>query len=133
MSQVISIRVPEHYEEACAEFRKETDTADGNGSNKSVEHEFIIFYDDSAHEIRCEGNIPDSVFSALVRVKDLFGGKLFYEGEEWREEDDQAVTEARPLEKVWLILAIIFFPVTLIYLLLRVVVWVPFKVWKATR
>ncbi len=133
MSQVISIKVPSHYEEACAEFRKEMKTADRRGYNKSAEHEFMIFYDESAHEIRCEGNIPDSVFSALIKVKGQFDGKLFYEGEEWSEEDGEVVDEASPMEKAWIILAIIFFPVTLIYLFVRAIVWVPFKIWKATR
>lgn len=133
MSQIISIRVPEHYKEACAAFRNDTNLAENSDINESEEHEFIIFYDESSYEIRCEGNIPDSVFFALIKVKGLFGGKLFYEGEEWDEEDGEIVNEAEPLEKMWIALAIIFFPITLIYLLLRVIVWVPFKFWKATR
>jgi hypothetical protein len=133
MSQVISIRVPEPYEEACAAFQKEIDHADINGLNKSVGQKFIISYDKAAHVIQCEGDLPDSVFSALVIVKDQFGGKLFYEGEEWNENDGEVADEAGPLEKIWIVLATIFFPITLIYLLIRIVVWVPFKIWKATR
>jgi hypothetical protein len=133
MSQVISIRVPEHYEEACAAFQKEMDLADVNGLNESSGQLFMVSYDKSANEIQCEGDFPDSIFSALVMVKDQFGGKLFYEGEEWNENDDEVVEEAGSLTKLRSVLAIIFFPITLIYLLIRVVVWVPFKVWKATR
>lgn len=133
MSQVISIRVPEHYEEACVAFQKETNLADVNGLTESEGQKFMVSYDKSAHEIQCEGDFPDSVFSALVMVKDQFGGKLFYEEEEWNEDYVEVVDEAGSLNKIWLILAIIFFPVTLVYLLIRVVVWVPFKVWKATR
>ncbi|WP_200382734.1 hypothetical protein [Thiococcus pfennigii] len=133
MSQVISIKVPEHYEEACVAFQKEMDLADVNGLNESAGQKFMVSYDKSAYEIQCEGDFPDSVFSALVMVKDQFGGKLFYEGEEWNEKDGEVVEEAGSLEKIWIILAIVFFPIALIYLLIRVVVWIPFKVWKATR
>lgn len=133
MSQVISIRVPERYREACTAFRGDANLADKHGKDKSDEQEFVIYYDQSSYEIRCEGNIPDSVFSALVKVRDRFGGQLFYEGEEWNEEDNEIVNEAKPLEKMWIALAIIFFPITVVYLILRVFVWAPFKVWKATR
>ena len=53
------------------------------------------------HKIRCEGNFPDSIFSSLVKIKDQFGGKLFYEGKEWHEEDGEAVNEVKPLGKIW--------------------------------
>ncbi len=115
-------------------FQKETNlTVTSDVINTSDKHEFMIFYDDDFYEIRCEGNFPDSVFSALIKVKSLFGGKLFYEGEEWNGEDVEAVTKAKPLEKMWLVLAIIFFPITLIYLFLRITILVPFRLWKATR
>ncbi|MCG5513749.1 hypothetical protein [Ectothiorhodospira shaposhnikovii] len=133
MSQVVSIRVPEHYEEACTMFQKEANLAHKSIIEKSVECEFMVFFDESSYEIRCEGKIPDSVFSALVNVKDMFGGRLFYEEEEWNAEDGEVASEAKPLEKILIVLAIIFFPITLIYILLRVIVWIPFKVWKATR
>jgi hypothetical protein len=58
---------------------------------------------------------------------------LFYEGEEWHEEEGEVVNEGKPLGKIWFSLSIIFFPITLMYLLLRAIVWIPFKVWKATR
>ena len=133
MSQVVSISVPMHFEEACAMFRNEANIADSNGKDYSDCHEFMVFYDETSNEIRCEGNLPDTIFSALVKVKERFGGKLFYEGEEWNEKDDEIIDEASLKEKTWIILAIIFFPVTLIYLLLRAIVWVPYKIWKATR
>lgn len=132
MSQVVSIRVLVHFEEACAKFRNETNIADTKGKDYSDCQDFMVFYDGRSHEIRCEGNFPDSVFSTLIKVKDRFGGKLFYEGEEWNEEAE-VVNESSSLKKTWIIFAIVFFPITLIYLLLRVVVWVPFKIWKATR
>ncbi len=131
MSQVISVTVPDNFSEACSAFQKEADITCSDGSEFSDCHEFMVFYDKSAREIRCEGNYPDSVFSALVNVKEQFNGKLFYEGEEWNQNED--VGKASTLEKFWLILAIVFFPVTLIYLLLRAVVWVPYKIWKLTR
>ena len=133
MSQVVSVRVPKHFKDACAEFRNEANIEISNSEDYSDCHDFVVFYDESTQEIRCEGNFPDSVFSALVKVRDRFSGKLFYEGEEWNEKENEFVDEAGPLEKVWLILAIVFFPVTLVYLLLRAVIWVPFKIWKATR
>ncbi|MES9981367.1 MAG: hypothetical protein ABW107_21855 [Candidatus Thiodiazotropha sp. 6PLUC5] len=68
MSQVISIKVPDRYEEACAAFQKETDLADVNGLNESEGQKFMVSYDKSAHEIQCEGEFPNSVFSALVMV-----------------------------------------------------------------
>lgn len=133
MSQVISIRLPEHYEEACAVFQKEADLADINGLNESEGHEFMVSYNKLVHEIQCEGELPASVLSALLMVKEQFGGKLFYEAEEWNEDFGEIVDEAGPLNKTWLILAILFFPISLVYLFIRVVVWVPFKIWKATR
>ncbi len=133
MSQVVSIKVPANFEQACFEFRNKANISDAHGKDCSDCKDFMIFYDTTLHEIRCEGSFPDSVFSALVEVKDRFDGKLFYEGEEWDERDDESVNESSPLEKLWIIFAIVFFPVTLIYLLLRVVVWVPFKIWRATR
>jgi hypothetical protein len=133
MSQVISIRVPDNYEEACVAFKKEIDLADSNGLNETEKRRFMVSYDNSAHEIQCEGDFPDSVFSALVMVKDQFGGKLFYEGVEWKENESEVVEGVGPHNKIWIILGIIFFPITLVYLFIRVVVWVPFKIWKATR
>ena len=133
MSQVVSVRVPMFFKEACVEFQNETNIADTNGKVYSDCHEFMVFYDESTCEIRCEGNFPDSVFTALVKIKERFDGKLLYEGEEWNVEENEVSDEAGSLEKTWLILAIIFFPVTLIYLLLRAIVWLPFKIWKATR
>ena len=132
MSQVLSVRVPGHFEEACAKFRNEANIADTKGEDYSAFHEFMVFYDEASNEIRCEGNFPDTVFSALVKVKTDFNGKLFYEGEEWNEEDE-VVDKASFLEKTWIILSIVFFPVTLIYLLLRATVWIPFKIWKSTK
>jgi hypothetical protein len=93
----------------------------------------MVFYNDSSREIQCEGRIPDAILDALVEVNDLYGGKLLYEGAEWDEDNEQEVDEAKPREKVWLVLAIIFFPITLLYLLLRLIVWVPIMFWKATR
>jgi len=93
----------------------------------------MVFYDESFHEIRCEGNFPDSVFSALVKVKEKFGGKLFYEEVEWNKEGDEEVDEAGLMGKIWMVFAIIFFPVTIVYFLFRIVFWIPFKAWKATR
>ena len=133
MSQVVSVKVPMHFKEACAELQNEAGIENTNGEDFSDCHDFMVFYDESTHEIRCEGNFPDSVFSALVKVRDQFGGELLYEGEEWNERENEIIDEAGSLEKVWLILAIVFFPITLIYLLLRAMVWVPFKIWKATR
>ena len=133
MSQVVSVRVPMHFKEACAEFRNEANLANTNREDCSGSHDFMVFYDESTQEIRCEGDFPDSVFSAFVKVRDRFGGNLFYEGEEWNEGENEVVDRAGPLEKLWLIIAIAFFPVTLIYLFLRAVIWVPFKIWKATR
>jgi len=133
MSQVVSIRVPEYYKEACAAFQNEIDLADQGATNRTVGRKFMIFYDESSCEIRCEGDFPDSVFSALLKVKDRFGGKLFHEGEEWNEKEDELVNKAKPLEKIWIMLAITFFPVTMIYVLLRLIVWVPYKFWKATK
>ncbi len=121
-----------YFEEACMMFRNEANIADTHGKDYSDCHDFLVFYDQTAHEIRCEGNFPDTVFSALIKVKERFNGKLFYEGEEWNDENN-VIDEASLTEKTWSILAIIFFPVTLIYLLFRIVVWVPFKIWKATR
>ncbi len=128
MSQVVSIRVPEHYEEACTEFQRE---ASVGGSNEGIttSQDFTVFYDESLNEIRCEGNYPDSIFSALVNIRDKFDGKLFYEGEEWHEE----INESNLVGKIMIVLAVIFFPITLVYLLIRIVFWIPFKVWKATR
>jgi len=132
MSQVVSIRVPEHYEKACAEFRRKA-SADISNEANSAGSEFMVFYDESFHEIRCEGNFPDSVFSALVKVKEKFGGKLFYEGVEWNKEGDEEVDEAGLMGRIWMVFAIIFFPVTIVYFLFRIVFWIPFKAWKATR
>jgi hypothetical protein len=132
MSQVVSIRVPENYAEACAAFQRET-SADNCKDNIFTSPDFTVFYDESLHEIRCEGNYPESVFFALVKIRDQFGGKLFYEGEEWNEEDGDEVAEAGLLEKALIVLAIIFFPITLVYLLLRIILWIPFKIWRATR
>ena len=133
MSQVIFTRVPSQYEEACAEFRKEMKFSGKSNPRGFAEQDFIIHLDESAHEIRCEGRIPDSVFSALILVKDRFKGKLFYEGKEWSEKDGEVVEKVSRMEKAGIILAIVFFPFTLIYLLIRAVVWVPYSVWKATR
>ena len=130
MSQVISIRVPEHYEDACAAFQKEVDL---DAVNDFVERGFMFFYDESIYEIRCEGLIPDSIFSALVKVKGQFDGKLFYEGQEWNDLECELVEKAGLLEKIWIVLAVLFFPITIIYFLLRVFIWVPFKIWKSTR
>ena len=133
MSQVVSIRVSEYYKEACAAFQKEIDLADQGGTNRAVGRKFMIFYDESSCEIRCEGDYPDSFVSALIKVKDKFGGKLFYEGEEWNEKEDEVLSKAKPLEKILVLLAIIFFPVTMVYVLLRLIVWVPYKFWRATK
>jgi hypothetical protein len=133
MSQVISVRVPDHYEEACAAFQNEVNLVDVVDLIESTGKKFIVSYDKSAYKIECQGDIPDSVFSALVMVKDQFNGKLYYEGEEWNVNNVEAIEEAGSLEKIWIILAIIFFPITLVYLLIRVVIWVPYKVWKATK
>jgi hypothetical protein len=134
MSQVISIKVPEHcYTKACAAFQKEVHLGDKKGLHECGEQRFMIFYDENFHEIRCEGNFPDSVFSSLVKINEQFGGKLLYEGEEWHEENDEVVNEGKPLRRIWVFLSIIFFPVTLLYVLLRTIVWIPYKVWKSTR
>jgi hypothetical protein len=134
MSQVISIKVPEHcYTKACAAFQKEVHLGGKKGLHECGEQRFMIFYDENFHEIRCEGNFPDSVFSSLVKINEQFGGKLLYEGEEWHEENDEVVNEGKPLRRIWVFLSIIFFPVTLLYVLLRTIVWIPYKVWKSTR
>ena len=131
MSQVISIRIPEqHYKEACAAFHKEVDL---NDINNLPEKALNVVFDESTHEIICEGLCSDALIAALVKVKDQFDGKMFYEGEEWDEKGSEVVNEAGSIEKMWIFLAIIFFPVTLIYLFLRAVVWAPYKIWKATR
>ena len=44
MSQVVSITVPSHFDEACAEFRKEADIADKNGKHYSDCKDFMVFY-----------------------------------------------------------------------------------------
>ncbi len=103
MSQVVSIRVPEHYEEACREFQREASVGGSNGSI-TTSQDFTVFYDESLNEIRCEGNYPDSIFSALVNIRDKFDGKLFYEGEEWHEE----INESNLVRKLMIVLAVIF-------------------------
>ncbi len=133
MSQVISIKVPCQYEEACAEFQKELFNSSCTSNDDSAEQDFIITYDESAHEIQCEGNISDLVFSALMLIKDRFDGELFYERKKWREKDDENVEEAGSMEKAWIVLANIFFPLTLLFLFIRAVVWVPYRIWKAIR
>lgn len=133
MSQVVSIKVPAHFENACAEFQNLANIPDADGEDCWYCDGFMVVFDKISHEIRCEGSFPDSLFSALVKVKEQFGGQLLYEGEEWNEKGDEAVAESNSLGKIWIILAIVFFPVTLIYLLLRILVWAPFKIWKATR
>ncbi len=127
MSQVISIKVPANFDDACAMFRNE---AGITGTNNK---EFMIFYDSTTKEIRCEGSYPDSILLALEKTKDQFGGTLFYEGEEWTIDLGEKVEEASTLEKARIILMIVFFPVTIVYLLLRTFIWLPYKIWKETR
>ena len=131
MSQVVSVVVKSHFEQACSMFRDEADISDNIDNSYSDCGDFIVVYDESLGEIRCEGHLSDSVISSLITVKDQFGGKLFYEGEVWNE--DEVIEEESPIKKTWIILAIVIFPVTLIYLILRIVIWVPYKLWKATK
>jgi len=131
MSQVISIKLPSHFKEACIEFQRELEVL-GIKNNYKCE-DFLISFDGESGEIRCEGAFPDSVYSALKKINKKYDGKLFYEDEEWEEGHEEQVEEMSNLEKIKIIILIIFFPVTLIYLFLRALVWVPFKIWKATR
>ena len=133
MSQVVSITVPSHFDEACAEFRKEADIADKNGKHYSDCKDFMVFYDTAAREIRCEGSFSNSVFLSLQKTKQRFGGTLFYEGEEWNEDHAEEPEEASTLGKMWIVLMVVFFPITLIYLFFRTVVWIPYRIWKETR
>ncbi len=134
MSQVISIRVPSRYDEACAEFQKEAGVEVKEGLNKSGNHVYMVSYLKSSHEIECQGDYPDSVFNAMLKVKESFGGKLFYEGEEWNiEEKLEPVTKAGTIEKIWVVLCVLFFPITIAYLLFRLFIWIPYKVWRLTR
>jgi len=133
MSQVVSIRVLSHFDEACAAFRKESDIADTIGKHYSDCKDFMVFYDTAAREIRCEGILPDSAFSALQKTKEQFGGTLFYEGEEWKEDHAEEPEEANTSGKIWIVLMVVFFPITLIYILFRTVFWVPYRIWKETR
>ena len=66
-------------------------------------------------------------------IKDRFDGELFYERKKWREKDDENVEEAGSMEKAWIVLANIFFPLTLLFLFIRAVVWVPYRIWKTIR
>jgi hypothetical protein len=133
MSQIISIKLPSHFDEACADFRSEAGIADTNGIDYSDCDDFMIFYDQEVREIRCEGSYPDSVVSALGKTKKRFNGTLFYEGEEWNPDSEEQLEEASTLGKIWIALMIIFFPITLVVLLFRTVAWLPYKIWKQTR
>lgn len=133
MSQVISVRVPASFAEACAEFRNQAEIIHTDDSECSVHKDFMVCYDHAVREIRCEGNLPDLVYSALETIKERYGGTLFYEGEELNAEDEQNVAEATSMGKIWIILMIIFFPISLIYLVLRTFVWLPYRIWKDTR
>ncbi len=133
MSQVVSIKVPSHFNAACVDFRNEANISDQNGKDYSECKDFIVFYDTTAREIRCEGSFPDSVFFALEKTKERFGGTLFYEGEEWNEDYEEKIKEESTLGKIWIVLMIVFFPITLIYIFFRAVIWVPYKIWKETR
>lgn len=133
MSQVLSLKITANFDEACSEFRKEAGIADTDSHGYSYCGEFMVFYDSAAMKIRCEGDHPDSVFSALKKTQERYGGTLFYEGEEWDGDSAETVTEAGRWDKVWIAFAIAFFPITLIYLLLRTLIWLPYKIWKETR
>ena len=133
MSQVVSIVVTSSFDEACALFRDEADVSDMKRDDYPDCGEYIVVYDKEAHEIRCEGRLSNAAISALTTVRDRFGGKLLHEGVELNESGDEIIEEASPKEKMWIILAIVFFPVTLIYLFLRIVIWVPYKIWEATK
>ena len=79
----MSVRVPMHFKEACAEFQNEANITSTNSEDYSACHDFMVHYDESTQGTICEGNFPDSIFSAMVKVRDRFSGMLFYEGEEW--------------------------------------------------
>ncbi len=133
MSQTVSIKLPSHFHEACAEFRNEADIADTNGNDYSDCGDFMVFYNSEDNEIMCEGRYPDSVVSALEKIKERFEGTLFLEGEEWNPDSEEQVEEASVLGKIWIFLMIPFFPITLIVLFFRTIVWLPYKIWKATK
>ncbi len=132
MSQVVSLSVTGNYDKASAEFRNLISEDSGEEAN-STGKDFEVFYDELGKEIRCEGDYPDSVFSSLVKIKLQYGGKLLYEGEEWIGEDEEEVDQTGVMGKILIVLALIFFPLTIVYLLLRALLWLPYKLWKATK
>lgn len=133
MGQVVSVKVTPNFEQACSVFRNEANISESNDRAFTGGDDLVIIYDETAHEIRCEGHLSDSVISALIEVKEQFGGKLFYEGEEFDDNDDIEGGESSVREIAWIVLSVIFFPITLIYLFLRILVWLPLKTWKTTE
>ena len=133
MSQVVSIVVESGFEEACKAFNTAADIPGPNEEGFVDCEDFIVSYDESAGEIVAQGHLSDEVVSAFFMIRDQYGGRLFYEGEAWDGQDGQVVEAASRREKMWIMLGILFFPLTLVYLLLRLVVWVPYKLWKFTR
>lgn len=133
MSQVVSIVVTSRFEEARKEFISQAKIPDSSEGGIFGSKSFSVSFDESAGEIAAQGRLPDEVVSAFVKIQEKYGGKLFYEGEALEEIDDPVVEEAGRREKLLIILGIVFFPVTMLYLLLRLVIWLPFKLWKITR
>ena len=133
MSQVISLRVDGDFKKACEIFRNEAKLTENPNENNRDSNKFLISYDASEKEISIEGDYPERLLTALLKVEELCGGDLLYEGEEWDEDRQESNNEASLLQKTGIIIMVIFFPVTLFFLLVRAIIWVPYQLWKALK
>ena len=132
MSQVLSVKVESRFAEACAFFKKKKKIEDNSDEVNLDCGGFIVSFDESENEICCEGNVSELAYEALEKVKAKFDGSFLYEGVNIESLDEGNVPEASIWGKFWIILAIVFFPITLVYLFVRML-WIFFKLWKETR